>query len=339
LNPEESGAEKNILTNDPEIAAKDDYNTPWKDILENYFFEFLEFFFPEAYRDIDRSRGYRFLDKELKQVVRDAELGRRYADKLAEVFLKDGSKEWILIHVEVQGRKEKVFAERMFVYNYRIFDKYRRTVISFAVLADDNAGWRPSGFGYGRWGCMLRMDFPIVKLTDYAAQWEELEKSENPFAVAVMAHLKAIETKKDRNQRRYWKLHLCKSLYSRGYSRNDVLLLFGFIDWLMTLPEEAEELFLSEMQAFEEERKMPYITSAERIGIKKGIEQGILLGIDQGVRQGLEKGLEQGLEKGLEQSIRRLLLKGIGPEETARLLDADKKTVLRILREIRKSES
>lgn len=31
----------------------------------------------------------------------------------------------------------------MFVYNYRIFDRYDRPVASLAVLADDDPGWRP----------------------------------------------------------------------------------------------------------------------------------------------------------------------------------------------------
>jgi len=176
----------------------------------------------------------------------------------------------------------------------------------------------------------MRIKFPAVKLTDYAARWEELEKSANPFAVVVMAHLKALETKKSYSRRRYWKLHLCRSLYDRGYSRKNVILLFDFIDWMMRLPEAAEELFLDEMNTFEEERKMRYINSAERIGEKRGIEKGILLGIDQG--------LQQGLQQGIEQSIRRLLLNGFKPAEVARLLNADKKIVIRISKEVRKSD-
>ena len=40
----------------------------------------------------------------------------------------------------------------MYVYNYRIFDKYNKEVASFAVLGDDNPDWRPDHFGYRRWG-------------------------------------------------------------------------------------------------------------------------------------------------------------------------------------------
>jgi hypothetical protein len=59
-------------------------------------------------------------------VVRDAELGRRLADKLAQVWLRDGADAWVLVHVEVQGQEERAFAKRMFTYYYRILDRYDR---------------------------------------------------------------------------------------------------------------------------------------------------------------------------------------------------------------------
>jgi hypothetical protein len=62
-----------------------DYDSPWKEMLEGYFPDFMAFFFPEAYEDIDWARGYESLDKELQQIVRDAALGTRLADKLMKV--------------------------------------------------------------------------------------------------------------------------------------------------------------------------------------------------------------------------------------------------------------
>ena len=47
-----------------------DYDSPWKEILERYFQEFLEFFFPVAYAGLDWSKPYEFLDKVLQQTVR-----------------------------------------------------------------------------------------------------------------------------------------------------------------------------------------------------------------------------------------------------------------------------
>jgi len=119
----------------------------------DYFAEFMAFFFPQAHAGIDWSRGHEFLDKKLQQVVRDAELGRRRADKLVKVWRKNGDEAWVLVHVEVQAWEEAAFAERMYVYNYRLFDRYRRRVASLAVLGDEREGWRPNRFGYELWGC------------------------------------------------------------------------------------------------------------------------------------------------------------------------------------------
>ncbi len=49
---------------------------------------------------------------------KNAVIGRRYADKLVQLYRKDDSDEWVLAHVEVQGQKRKLFPERMYTYNY-----------------------------------------------------------------------------------------------------------------------------------------------------------------------------------------------------------------------------
>jgi hypothetical protein len=174
-----------------------DYDSPWKEALERYFEAFMAFFFPLAHADIDWNRGYEFLDKELQQVVREAELGRRLADKLVKVWRRDGQETWVLIHIEVQGQPDPEFARRMYVYNYRLFDRYQRWVVSLAVLADEQAQWRPDRYGYELWGCQTHLRFPIIKLLDYRANWSVLEQSHNPFTVMVMAHLQAQATQQD----------------------------------------------------------------------------------------------------------------------------------------------
>lgn len=260
------------------------FDSPWKDAIERYFEDFILFFFPQAHGEIDWSRGYEFLDTELQQVVRDAELGRRLVDKLVKIWRRSGEEAWVLVHIEVQSQPESGFAERMYVYNYRIYDRYKRTVVSLAVLGDERRSWKPNQFGYELWGCLVNFKFPIVKLLDYKQQWSALEASRNPFATVVMAHLKAQETRSDATGRFASKLAITRRLYEQGYSREDVVNLFGFIDWIMSLPEELEQEFWREVIQLEEERRMPYITSVERIGIQKGIRQGLLEGISLGLK-------------------------------------------------------
>jgi hypothetical protein len=61
---------------------RDDFDNPWKSILEKYFPEFMVFFFPEIHDDIDWAQGHDFMDQEFQQMVRDADLNKRYVDKL-----------------------------------------------------------------------------------------------------------------------------------------------------------------------------------------------------------------------------------------------------------------
>ncbi len=100
-----------------------DYDSPWKEALDRYLEACLAFFFAAAHAEIDWARGYEALDKELQPIVRHAKHGRRYVDKLVKVWLKSGEEKWLLIHIEVQARKEGEFSRRMYVYNHRIFDR------------------------------------------------------------------------------------------------------------------------------------------------------------------------------------------------------------------------
>jgi hypothetical protein len=246
-----------------------DYDSPWKEILDLYFEPFMAFFFPAAHREIDWSRGYEMLDKELQQVVREAELGRKAVDNLVKVWRTNGQEEWVLIHVEVQSQEEAEFPRRMYVYHYRLFDRYNRLVVSLAVLGDDRPAWRPDRFEYSLWGCTAGLQFPVVKLLDYAPRAAELEAGANPFATVVLAHLKTLETRADNDKRQAWKIRLVKGLYDRGLSARDVRQLFRFIDWVMDLPEDLENGVWQEIQNYEQEKNMPFIDIAERTGHKR----------------------------------------------------------------------
>ena len=87
-----------------------------------------------------------------------------------------------------------------------------------------------------------------------------------------MTHLKAQETKRSPERRKEWKLALIKQLYERGYDRSAIMGLFTFVDWVMLLPEATKVEFWQELKNYEEERKMPYITSVEQIGYDRGVE-------------------------------------------------------------------
>ena len=96
-----------------------------------------------------------------------------------------------------------------------------------------------------------------------------------------MAHLQAQATK-DGATRKGWKMRLMRLLYQRGYGREDILELFRVLDWMLRLPPALEEAFIQELTDFEEQTKMPYVTSAERVGHKRGLQQGRQEGRQEG---------------------------------------------------------
>ncbi|EDN68836.1 conserved hypothetical protein [Beggiatoa sp. PS] len=54
-----------------------EFDSPWKEMIENYFEDFMEFFYPNVYDAIDWIQGYEFLNQELQKVVREAATKKR----------------------------------------------------------------------------------------------------------------------------------------------------------------------------------------------------------------------------------------------------------------------
>ena len=299
-----------------------DYDSPWKEALDAYFEPFVALLFPEVHRQIDWSRGYESLDKEFQQVVRVAEIGRRYVDKLVKVWTKEGIECWVLIHIEVQTTRDAEFPQRMYVYNYRVFDRYNRPVASLAVLADDDPNRRPEDFRSNLFGCEAGIRFPTVKLLDFAAHEAMLAASLNPFAQVVLAHLKARQTHGDPAGRHAWKVRLVRNLYERGFSAKDVRELFRLIDWLMELPPTLARVFRQDLDKIQEERRMPYVTSIERLARGEGLCLGIesLLRVrfgDEGLK--LMPEIREIYEDEKVEAILKALETATTPEEVRRL--------------------
>jgi hypothetical protein len=264
----EMGTEGRIQA-DKDSSDYQDHDSPWKEALELRFPEFLDLLFPDVYTLIDWNQEITFLDKELQQILPNAENGRTYADKLVQVAFKDGQIRWVLIHIEVQGEPEAEFAKRMYRYNHRIQDKYDKDVISLAVLSDTSKHFRPDQYNFELAGCEIMFKFPIVKLLDWKDRLDELYNSENVFALIVAAQLQA-KLNKDPKQKLDAKISLIRLLYQRGYSKEQILELLRLIDWMITLPHNLEIECKQIVDQIEEEQHMAYVTSMERIAMQEG---------------------------------------------------------------------
>jgi len=252
-------------------------DTAWKQILDVYFKNFVDYCLPDLSRLIDWSRAWSSLDKELQSISKNNLAGKRLLDKLMKVYLLDGKEQWILVHIEVQGKPEETFPNRMLTYNYRLYDKYEKSIVSCAILTDDNKKWRPNHCKVGFAGSYLSLDYLVIKLIDYRDKLVELDASSNSFASVIFAQLKAIEARfKPDEYRKKIKFSLTKRLYEKGFSRDEICDLYRFIDWLIGLPEPLELEYLNEVHELEGVKQMPYISTAERLGMKLGAEQNAI---------------------------------------------------------------
>jgi hypothetical protein len=287
---------------EPEWIADND--SPWKDLIDAEFEDFLRFFAPRAAADVDWSHRPVSLDTELQALSVDAELGRRYADKLVRVRRKGGDDVFVLVHVEVQGRPDPRFAARMAGYRRRIESRWDRPVFSMAVLADDSPRWRPKAYRDALWGNRVHFIFHVVKLLDFAPRAAALLRDDNVFALAVVAHLRARASRRQPRLRLRWKLELTRLLHERGHPTERIQRLFRFIDWLLILPAALRVRYTDEVRRIHEERRMPYISTVERDNIADAARRAR--------EQALREGRQEGRQEGQAATLVRLLERRLG---------------------------
>ena len=289
--------------------TRNESDTAWKEILDAYFKDCIEYCLPELSALINWQKSFVSLDKELQAITKGTTSGKRLLDKLFKVHLKDGREQWVLIHIEVQGKPDDEFAKRMFTYGYRIYDKYQQPIVSCAILTDDHKEWRPHHYEVGLAGSYLSSEFLVIKLIDYRNKRKELEASMNPFASVILVQLAALEAKsKPDEQRKQVKFALTRRLYEKGFSKKEVCNLYKFIDWLIGLSKPLELEYLNEVYELEESKKMAYISNAEKFGIEKGIKKVAEQSLEQGLKPAVIKkitGLSLAQIKLLQQKLKR----------------------------------
>jgi hypothetical protein len=163
------------------------------------------------------------------------------------------------------------------------FDLHGRPVYSLAILADGDASWRTERFGYQAWDSRVGIEYPVVKLLDYSNRQAELEASDNPFVLAVLAQLHTLETRGDAEARLRWKVSLLRMLVQRRRPRAEIEELFQFIDWIMGLPDALDDKLELELRKLEREMSMaqtmsPMLKRAHDKGEKSGIQKGEQIG-------------------------------------------------------------
>jgi len=121
---------------------------------------------------------------------------------------------------------------------------------------------------------------------------EELEKSDNPFGLVVLAAKRSLEAGEDEARKYRFKRELLKMLLERGYDRDEVRHVFRFLDGMLKLDREKERLLYEEFHR-EGVKAMPYVTSWERIAMEKGMKKGMEKGSLEEAREMVLEALEE----------------------------------------------
>ncbi len=132
-----------------------------------------------------------------------------------------------------------------------------------------------------------------------------------------MAHLQTQSTRKDPQARFDAKWKLVQLLYRRGWDRQRILDLLFVLDWMMSLPEHLSKALRDNIHTLEQEEKLRYVSSFERLATEEGLQKGL--------QQGMQQGMQQGKLEGETMVLERLLTKRFGPlsdETCARLRTA-----------------
>jgi hypothetical protein len=208
---------------------KNDYL--WKSFFEKIFDDFLRFMHPNADEIFNFKRKIKFLDQELEQLFpaeSDDEISVKIVDKLAKLYTRDGKEEWVLIHCEVQDEYKSDFPLRMYTYYSRIFDKYGKRVSAYAILTGETKVTRTNCYTSEFLGIKLEYKYNIYQISQQNEA--ELQKSDNPFAMAVLTVLSVLKNKSlDDDALMKIKLELAKRFLTMSIPKEKIRALMNFL--------------------------------------------------------------------------------------------------------------
>ena len=156
----------------------------FKDLLQAFFREFMELFFPEVAAHLDFSQ-VTFLMQEVFTGIPEGE--RRTIDLVAQVMTLEGAAELVLVHLEVQAERRSVFPFRMSEYYMLLRLRHRLPVFPVVVYLVPGAGgltqeiYKETLFDRE----VLRFRYDAIGLPDLSA--DDYRELENPLAPALSA--------------------------------------------------------------------------------------------------------------------------------------------------------
>ena len=293
-----------------------DKDSIWKDAVKQNLPLLLKRMMPELYTDVDFSQEPKFLDKELQdtiQVSLSAEHNSaKFVDTLVELQLKSGKNQWVLLHIEIQGKGGQDISYRMILYCCLIFAHYRRMPVALAILTDKRpSSETPGQFEFSEYGTKLLYKYNLFEVYDQSD--EELLNSDNPFDSFIYAAKKYSDYMSDdaQNVKLEYLLKITRSLYERGLNEQDRAKIIIFVSRLINLGDEKLR-----KEFFEELKKMEGKEMSEMNWIQEYFYNEVRDKVrNEGIVIGEARGKEQGRSETLSAAINFMRSNGMSNEQ------------------------
>ena len=163
-----------------------DHDAVFKQLLDEFFVEFLDLFCPDALALIDPTQ-ISFLDKELFADLVDPD--RREADIIARVGIA-GREAFFIIHLEHQAQEDRALDRRMFRYFARLYERYDVPIYPIALCS-----YRAPRRAVADRHVVAIADLPVLHFQYRTVQlnrldWRTYLRNDNPLAAALMARMR-----------------------------------------------------------------------------------------------------------------------------------------------------
>lgn len=229
-----------------ESATYTRHDQLFKELINNFFEEFLEAFFPDVYGHIDFSSVQPLPD----EVYTDLLEGKtRRLDIIVETKLK-GEDTVMIIHVEPQSYYQSDFRERMYHYFSLLYNKYRKPILPIAVFSYDEKRYEENEFTIG-FPFFHVMTFNFLMLELKKKNWREYIETDNPAAAALLS--KMGYTEEERVQVR---IEFLRMITRMELDPARTRLILGFFERYLKLNEQEEEEVMEKVKKMDESEEI-----------------------------------------------------------------------------------
>src|SRR5699024_1514845 len=245
----------------------------FKRLIETFFGEFIEAFFPDLHEEIDFD-SLKYLSEEIVPDFHDD--NERRLDIVAEVKWKS-TDAVIVIHVEPQSYVQTDFNKRMFHYFSQLHRKVNKPIIPIAIFSYDES-WDENQY-HMQIGHLEIFRFSYLSLHLRKMNWRDFIKQNNPVAAALLSKMGYNEHEKIKV-----KVEFLRMLTTLQITYEKQGMLIHFFESYLALNKEEEEILMDNVRKHKDAERLFEVTNSY---------------IERGKREGLEEGIERGLEQGM----------------------------------------